>query len=88
MIVSIKSQGYFSFRVRKMKSKDSNAVNMNIIFQELGNPILNTIETSSTINYTNNKEKLKISLEKRKECFNDLEEFRREWEIKSQMSSK
>lgn len=78
MIVSVRGQGYFSFRVRKVKSKDS-VVNMNIVFQELGNPILNTIETSSTINYANNKEKLKISLEKRKECFNDLEEFRREW---------
>lgn len=55
--------------MRKLRSKDSN---MNMLYQELGNPILNTIETSSTINYTNNKEKLKISLEKRKECFSDL----------------
>lgn len=47
------------------------------MFQELGNPILNTIDISSSAAYSANKDKLKIALEKRKECFNDLEEFRR-----------
>lgn len=86
-IVSIKNQGYFSCRVRKIKSKASN-LSINYIFQELGNLVLNTIDTSSITNYNNNKEKLKIALEKRKECFNDLEEFRRELEVKSALNTK
>jgi hypothetical protein len=44
--------------------------------------VLNSIDISSTIEYNVNKEKLKLVLEKRKECFNDLEEFRKDWEIK------
>jgi hypothetical protein len=33
MLVNIKGQGYFNFRVRKMKNKDSNGININTIFQ-------------------------------------------------------
>lgn len=55
MLVNIKNEGYFQFRIRKMRSKDSNNINMNIIFQELGNPILNTIDSSSTITFAGYK---------------------------------
>ena len=52
---------------------------MNLVFQELGNPIFNTIVTISTGSFTIKKELLKTLLEKRKSCFTDLEEFRKEF---------
>lgn len=55
MLVNVKNQGYFQFRIRKMRGKDSNNINMNIIFQELGNPILNTIDSSSNLTFAANK---------------------------------
>lgn len=55
MLVNVKSQGYFSFRIRKIRTKDTSTHHMSIAYQELGNPMLNTIDTSSTTNYSNNK---------------------------------
>lgn len=59
MLINIKTQGYFKCRIRKMRSKeDKNTngnINMNIVFQQLGNLVLNTIDTSSSINYAVNK---------------------------------
>lgn len=54
----------------------------------MGNLNLNKIEVSSKENQTANKEKLKILLEKRKACFNDFEEFKKEWDLKKLANSK
>jgi hypothetical protein len=56
--------------------------------QEFGNLVLSTIDASSSVAFAMNKDKLKLALEKRKECFNELEEFRREWELQSSMKTK
>lgn len=71
LIVSVKKSGYLSFRIRWQKSLKDNQVSL--AFHELGNPILNTIDVSSCSLFETNKDRLKIALEKRKTCFNDLE---------------
>lgn len=56
MLINIKNHGYFKCRIRKLRNKDANNnINMNVVFQELGNLVLNTIDTSSAVNYAINK---------------------------------
>lgn len=57
MVIGVRGQGNFTIRVRKVKTKDphGSGVNMNMIFQEIGNPILNSLDTSSNLNYKINK---------------------------------